>query len=72
MEEGGLDHDKWLKFLGASLLTGILTVASGGQYSYESVVDNRYIGHSLLRGTTGLRIITNGTKTFTPRVVALI
>lgn len=67
-----IDHDNWLKFLGASLLTSILIVGLDGQRNYESVVDNRYIGHSLLRDTTALRITTNETKTFAPKVVAVI
>ncbi len=67
-----ISHDDWLRFLGASLLTGIINVSPDGKSNHESVADNRYIGHSLLRGTTGLRITTNGTKTFIPRAIAII
>lgn len=67
-----IDHDGWLNFLGTSLLMSIPTVNPEGQYSHESVADSRYIGYSLLRGRTGLRITTTGTKTFVPKVVAII
>lgn len=36
------------------------------------IVDTKYIGYSGLRGSSGLRISTNGVKTFKPKVVAVV
>ncbi|MBI4091916.1 MAG: hypothetical protein HY427_01780 [Candidatus Levybacteria bacterium] len=68
-----LTPDQWLDFLGASLLTSIVTVTPDEDPNiHERVADYRYIGYSLLRRYTGLRITTNGDKTFVPRVVDVI
>lgn len=68
-----LDHEEWLRFLGFSLLTSIVTVASEGQENiHELVSDYRYVGHSLIRGSTGLRITANGSKSVLPRIVSVV
>lgn len=71
--ERPMSQENWYKFLGLSLLTSIVTVTPDDQPNiHEMVADYRYIGHSLIRNSTGLRITTNGTKVFMPRVVAVI
>lgn len=71
--EKPFNQEKLNQFLGLCLLTSIVTVTPDGQPNiHEMVADYRYVGHSLIRGSTGLRITTNGTKTFTPRVIATI
>lgn len=68
-----LTFSSWLQFLGASLITSIVTIPEGGgEYKHELIADYRYIGHSLMRGSTGLRITNWGRKTFEPKVVALV
>ena len=68
-----LSHEEWLKFLGFNLLTSIVTVTPNDQENiHELVADYRYIGHSLIRGSTGLRITAGGSKTVLPKVVAVI
>ena len=68
-----LTPDQWLDFLGASLLTSIVTVTLDEEPNiHEMVTDYRYVGYSLLRRSTGLRITANGDKTFVPRVVDVI
>lgn len=68
-----LSHGEWLKFLGFSLLTSIVTVTPEDQGNiHELISDYRYIGHSLIRGSTGLRITANGSKSVLPKVVAII
>lgn len=68
-----LSHKEWLKFLGLSLLASIVIVTPNGQENiHELVADYRYIGHSLIRGSAGLRITAGGSKTVLPKVVAVI
>lgn len=67
------DQEGWLDFLGRSLITSIVTKTPDDQpNTHEVIVDYRYVGHSILRRSTGLRITTNGSKTFEPRSVAII
>ena len=61
--ENILDNKGWLDFLGYCLLTSI---------EHELIADARYIGYSIIRRSTGLRVTTAGTKTFQPRCVAII
>lgn len=68
-----LSHDEWLQFLAWCLLSSMVTVTPKNQENiHEMIADYRYIGHSLLRGSTGLRITAHGTKTVLPRVVAVV
>lgn len=68
-----LTIDQWLDFLGAALLTSIVTVTPDEEPNiHEMVADYRYIGYSILRRSTGLRITANGNKTFLPRVIDVI
>lgn len=68
-----LSEENWLNFLGLNLITSIVTYVGEDQpRTHEVIADYRYIGHSLLRRSTGLRITTRGTKTFSPIAVALI
>ena len=54
--------------MGECLLTSIVH----DNYNIEQVVDNRYIGHSLIRGGNTLRITTKAEKTFEPKVIKFI
>lgn len=66
-----LNREEFL--IGFCLITSIVTVTPDDvPNQHEVISDYRYIGHSLIRGSTGLRITTRGTKTFEPRVVAVI
>lgn len=68
-----LSQDEWQRFLGFCLITSIVTVTPDDvPNQHEVICDYRYVGHSLIRGSTGLRITTRGTKTFEPRVVVVI
>lgn len=68
-----LSQDEWYKFLGFCLITSIVTVTPDDVPNrHEIISDYRYVGYSLIRGSTGLRITTRGTKTFKPRVIAII
>lgn len=66
-------EDRYQEFLGRSLITSIVTVTPEDiPNEHELIVDYRYIGHSLIRGSTGLRISAKGTKTMLPKVIATI
>lgn len=68
-----VSQDDWQKLLGYFLITSRVTRMPDGSPSlHEMIVDYRYIGHSLIRGTTGLRLTTLGSKTVTPKVVDYI
>lgn len=61
------------EFLGRSLITSIVTKTPEEIPNiHEHIVDYRYVGYSLMRNGTGLRITTSGDKKFVPRVVAVI
>lgn len=65
--------DEWFNFLATCLISSIVTKTPDDQPNiHEVIVDNRYIGHSMLRGSAGLRLTTCGDKTFEPRVVSVI
>ena len=63
-----LTESNWINFMGECLLTSIVH----DNYNIEQVVDNRYIGHSLIRGGNTLRITTKAEKTFEPKVIKFI
>lgn len=68
-----LGPEEWLDFLGLNLITSIVTqVDENLPRVHEFISDYRYIGHSMLRRSTGLRVTTRGSKTFTPQVVSVI
>lgn len=68
-----LSQNNWYKFLGFCLITSIVTVTPDDvPNQHEIVCDYRYIGYSLIRDSTGLRMTTRGTKTFEPRVIVVI
>lgn len=68
-----VSQDEWYKLLGNLLISSIVTVTPDDMPNkHEIIADYRYIGHSLKRGTTGLRLTTSGQKTFTPSVVDYI
>lgn len=67
-----LTPEGFIRFLGACLLTSIVTVRQNGPNIHETIADYRYIGHSLSRGSTGLRITANGEKNTLPHVVKVI
>ncbi|MBI2595624.1 hypothetical protein HYW46_02720 [Candidatus Daviesbacteria bacterium] len=62
------NQEGWINFLGRCLVTSEVTKDKG----FIEVADTRYIGFSLLRGSNGLRLTTRGTKSFIPRVVAIL
>lgn len=67
------NQDRWLDFLGKCLITSIVTVTADDQPNiHEVIVDYRYVGYSILRRSTGLRLTTKDTKTFNPRLVDII
>jgi hypothetical protein len=67
------DERCFSRFVGRALLTGsVIITPSNVPNDYEHLVDVRYLGHSLLRGTTGLRITAGERKTTTPRVIEVI
>lgn len=62
----------WFDFLGKSLTANIVLKTPEGQPNIHlPYVDYRYVGHSIVRRSSGLRITTNGSKTFEPKVVAV-
>lgn len=68
-----LSPEEWLDFLGLNLITSIVTqVDENLPRVHEFISDYRYIGHSILRRSTGLRVTTIGSKTFEPKVVSVI
>lgn len=70
---GILKQEEWLDFLGLNLITSIVTYVGENQpRAHEIISDYRYIGHAMLRRSTGLRVTTRGTKVFEPKVVAVI
>lgn len=71
--ESLINKDEWYKLLGDFLLTSVVKVMPKGTSSVHKVLgDYRYIGHSLKRGYTAMRLTTMGTKTFSPFVVDFI
>ena len=59
------------EFCGRSLIASIVTVTPEGIPNiHEHIADYRYIGYSLVRHFTCMRITTRGDKTFEPRVIA--
>jgi len=67
------DKEKWLDFLGTCLISSIVTKTPDGQPNiHEVIVDYRYIGHSIIRRSTGLRLTTEGKKTVSPKVIAIV
>lgn len=67
------DNKGWLDFIGRSLLLSIVTTDSASDSKrFVEIPDTRYIGHSILRRSTGLRITTRDTKSFNPRSIAYI
>ena len=66
-------QEDWHELLGRLLITSIVTVTPEGTPNiHEVIADYRYIGHSLIRGSTGLRLTTNGEKTISPSVVGFV
>jgi hypothetical protein len=62
----------WFDFLGKSLTANIVIKTPEGQPNIHiPYVDYRYVGHSIMRRSSGLRITTSGSKTFEPKVVAV-
>lgn len=67
-----LPFQDWLDFLGRCLLTSIVTTDPVTQENiHERIVDERFIGHSLRRGSCDLRVTSNS-KNVIPRVVKMI
>ncbi|KUK75916.1 MAG: hypothetical protein XD93_1200 [candidate division WS6 bacterium 34_10] len=61
-----IEDDKWISnFLSRCLLTSIVNSRS----DIEDIVDSRYVGHSLRRGSCCLRLTTWDDKSFVPKVV---
>lgn len=68
-----VDYNGWLDFLGRCLITSIVTKTPEDQPNiHEVIADYRYIGYSILRRSTGLRVTTKGSKVFEPRSIAII
>lgn len=68
-----LQLDEWQAFMGSALLTAIISMNQEGVNVVEKrVVDDLYIGHSLVRGESGLRLTTNGRKKSLPTVVGYL
>lgn len=67
------DERRFQEFCGRAQLTGIVILTPDDKPNrHRMIADYRYISHSLIRGTTGLRISANGSKTVMPRVVDFI
>lgn len=70
---GAFNFNRWLDFLGWCLITSIVTKTPDDQPNiHEVIADYRYIGHSILRRSTGLRVTTRDSKVFEPKSVAVI
>lgn len=68
-----VNQEDWQKLLGYLLITSnVIRMPDGIPNVHERIVDDRYIGHSLIRGTTGLRLTTLGKKKVEPFVVDFI
>ena len=66
------NENLWFDFLGKSLVSNIVIKTPDDQPNIHiPYVDYRYIGYSILRRSSGLRLTTSGKKTFEPRVVAI-
>lgn len=66
-------EERFQEFLGRALITSIVTVTPDEvPNEHELIVDYRYVGHSLIRGSTGLRITAKGSKVVLPKVVAVV
>ena len=62
----------WFDFMGKSLTANIVIKTPDGQPNIHlPYVDYRYVGHSIVRRSSGLRITTSGKKTFEPKVVVV-
>jgi hypothetical protein len=71
--ENIVDQEEWNKLLGKMLITSIVTVTPEGMPNlHDVIVDYRYVGHSLIRGTSGLRLTTKGGKKVSPCVAGFI
>jgi hypothetical protein len=71
--EKPVEQSDWQRALGYFLITSRITrMPDGIPNIHERIVDDRYIGHSLIRGTTGLRLTTLGKKKVIPTVVDYI
>jgi|SRR3989344_36177 len=65
------DENRFNEFLGRSLITSIVTkMPDEIPNVHEHIADYRFIGYSLMRMGTGLRITANGDKEFLPKVIA--
>ena len=61
------------QFLGRALITSIVTkMPEDMPNKHEPIVDYRYVGHSLIKGATGLRITARGDKDFMPKVICTL
>lgn len=65
------NQERWLDFLGWCLLASIPVIGEDGIKRFVEVPDTRYIGYAILRRTTGLRLTSNGPKTFRPQCVTV-
>jgi hypothetical protein len=64
-------RDELVEFSGNSLITSIVA-DKPTKVSIRYLVDDRHVGHSLIRGSFNLRLTTKGSKKFIPRVVDYI
>lgn len=68
--EATVAQQEWYESLGRFLITSIVTKTPDGVPNiHEVIADYRYIGHSLVRSTTGLRLTARGRKKVLPFVV---
>jgi hypothetical protein len=68
-----VDQNTWWNFLATCLVSSNVTRTPDDQPNkHEMFADYRYIGYSMLKRSTGLRITTRGSKTFEPKVIAVI
>jgi hypothetical protein len=64
---------EWVRFMADCLLTSVVMDGQSDNLDVHKVVgDYRYIGHSLRRNHTSIRLTTKGSKTFVPFVVDYI
>lgn len=66
------DYQKWQDFMSRWLLMNDSIKMPDGTRKFIEISDTRYIGYSLLRRTSGLRVTTRDTKTFEPKCIAII
>lgn len=66
-------QSRFSEFMGRSLISSTVTIIPDSEERFhEHISDYRFIGYSLLRDFTCLRITTNGEKKFRPVVIAEI